>query len=233
MNLLKKSDMNTITAKLIKDLEKIRDSLLAPWQKLDAIRTFIQLGLTYGLTYALRACPVTRASLTAYQTKLIQVLRSVCRLPNGSSISYFFADKSAGGLGLQDPFDERHVQKIVHTVKILSSTDPLIQKIAHGLAKREESHINPGMSILGLFLLAATVFAAFGQRLVPFLWDFILYIFITIFGQWSCFRFTGFPCHWLFSDFLGHASLDFLVTGFFAIFSVTILLDFSLGTLIE
>lgn len=123
--------MNTIAAKLMKDLEKLRDSPLAPWQKLDAIRTFIQPGLTY----ALRACPVARASLTAYRTKPIQVLRSVCRLPNRSSVSYFFADKSVGGLGLQDPFDERHVQKIVHTVKILYSTDPLIQKIAHGQLK--------------------------------------------------------------------------------------------------
>ena len=40
-----------------------------------------------------------------------------------------------GGLGLQDPFDERHVQKIVHMVKILSSTDPLIHEIAHGQLK--------------------------------------------------------------------------------------------------
>ena len=124
-------DMNSITERLIKDLEKLRDSLLTPWQKLDAIRTFIQPGLTY----ALRACPVTRESLSTYCSKLIQVLRSVCRLPNRSSLSYFFAGKSVGGLGLQDPFDERHVQKIVHTVKILSSTDPLIHEIAHGQLK--------------------------------------------------------------------------------------------------
>ena len=118
-------DMNSITERLIKDLEKLRDSLLTPWQKLDAIRTFIQPGLTY----ALRACPVTRESLSTYRSKLIQVLRSVCRLPNRSSLSYFFAGKSVGGLGLQDPFDERHVQKIVHTVKILSSTDPLSTRL--------------------------------------------------------------------------------------------------------
>ena len=124
-------DMNSITERLIKDLEKLRDSLLTPWQKLDAIRTFIQPGLTY----AFRACPVTRDSLSTYRSKLIQVLRSVCRLPNRSSLSYFFASKSVGGLDLQDPFDERHVQKTVHTVKILSSADPLIHEIAHGQIK--------------------------------------------------------------------------------------------------
>ena len=53
------NDMLRITDKLIKDLEKIRDSLLAPWQKLDSIRTFIQPCLTY----VLRTCPVTHESL--------------------------------------------------------------------------------------------------------------------------------------------------------------------------
>ena len=61
------NDMLRITDKLIKDLEKIRDSLLAPWQQLDAVRTFIQLCLTY----VLRTCPVTRESLKTYRSKLI------------------------------------------------------------------------------------------------------------------------------------------------------------------
>ena len=49
------SDM---TDKLINHLDKIRDSLLAPWQKLDAIRTFIQPCLTY----AFQSCPVTQTA---------------------------------------------------------------------------------------------------------------------------------------------------------------------------
>ncbi|CAB4028427.1 Hypothetical predicted protein, partial [Paramuricea clavata] len=91
-------DMNTITEKLIADLEKIRDSLLTPWQKLDAIRTFIQPGLTY----ALRTCPVTCKALEKYRKKT----------------------------GLQDPFNERHIQSVVHAVKILSVSDPFVSNIA-------------------------------------------------------------------------------------------------------
>lgn len=125
------NDMTDITDKLIKDLEKIRDSLLTPWQKLDSIRTFIQPCLTY----ALRACPVTRKSLVKYRQKLVDVLRSICNLPKRSTVCYFFADKSVGGLGLQDPYDERLLQKVVHTIKILSSKDPLIKNIAHGQLK--------------------------------------------------------------------------------------------------
>ncbi len=59
------SDMNNITTRLISDLEKIRESLLTPWQKLDAIRTFIQPCLTF----ALGTCPVTRLSLSNYRKK--------------------------------------------------------------------------------------------------------------------------------------------------------------------
>ncbi len=125
------NDMNTITEKLCKDLDRICDSLLTPWQKLHAIRTFIQLCLTY----ALRACPATRNSLDNYRKKLVEVLRSICNLPKRSSVSYFFADKSVGGLGLQDPFDERHVQKVVHAIKILSSNDPFVKSIAFNQLK--------------------------------------------------------------------------------------------------
>jgi hypothetical protein len=88
------NDMNTITERLIQDLEKLRDSLLTPWQKLDEIRTFIQLCLTY----ALPACPVTRLSLQNCRRKLVDVLRSICNLPKRSTVAYFFADKSVGGL---------------------------------------------------------------------------------------------------------------------------------------
>ena len=125
------NDMLRITDKLIKDLEKICDSLLAPWQKLDAVRTFIQPCLTN----VLRTCPVTLESLKTYRSKLIDVLHSICHLPKRSSTHYFFADKSVGGLGLQDPFDERHIQSIVPSVKILSATNTLTNNIAKGQLK--------------------------------------------------------------------------------------------------
>jgi hypothetical protein len=117
---------NPFTDRLISDLDKIHVSLLAPWQKLDAIRTFIQPGLTH----ALRSCPVSQDSLKEYRCKLVGILKSICHLPTRTSNSYLFADKSVGGLGFQDPFDKRHAQTIVHAVKILSASDPLIVNIS-------------------------------------------------------------------------------------------------------
>ena len=40
-------EANEICEQLIIDLDKIEKSLLAPWQKLDAIRTFLQPRLSY------------------------------------------------------------------------------------------------------------------------------------------------------------------------------------------
>ena len=93
-------DMHNITDRLEQDLIKIRDSLLAPWQKLDAIRTFIQPCLTY----AFRAFNIKQNTITAYRKCLIATLRSICHLPKRACTSYFFASKKVGGLGLQGPF---------------------------------------------------------------------------------------------------------------------------------
>lgn len=122
------TEMTNITDQLIEDLRKINDSLLAPWQKLDAIRTFIQPCLTY----VLRACPVTKDSLTKYRSTLLRTLRSIYNLPKRATTNYFFAAKNAGGLGLQDPFDERHIQTLVHALKMLSSTDSIVSAITKG-----------------------------------------------------------------------------------------------------
>ena len=121
------SDFENITTRLVNDLELIRDSLLAPWQKLDAIRTFIQPCLTY----ALRASPITQASLKEYHNSLTATLRKILNLPRRTTNSYFFASKQAGGLSLQNPYDERHIQTIVQAMKMLKSSDPLVTSIAH------------------------------------------------------------------------------------------------------
>ena len=63
-------DIPNIVPRLIRDLETIRSSLLAPWQKLDAIRTFIQPCLTY----ALRAGNPLKQSLRDYRSLLNIIL---------------------------------------------------------------------------------------------------------------------------------------------------------------
>ena len=60
------SDFESIADKLSENLLKINDSLLAPWQKLDAIRTFVQPCFTY----ALCSCSIPRSTLANYRRTL-------------------------------------------------------------------------------------------------------------------------------------------------------------------
>ena len=66
-------EINTLVDQLCMDLDRINESLLAPWQKLDAIRTFVQPCLTF----ALRAGEPEKASLVKYRRTLIDVVRHI------------------------------------------------------------------------------------------------------------------------------------------------------------
>ena len=120
------TNLASIIDELITKLRKIQQSLLAPWQKLDAIRTFIQPCLTY----ALRSTDPTTKSLQEYRSTLISTVREICALPTRATTHYFFASKRAGGLGLTDPCVENHLQTIVQATKMLSSSDPVVTAIA-------------------------------------------------------------------------------------------------------
>ena len=120
------TNLSTLIDELTTKLTKIENSLLAPWQKLDAIRTFVQPCLTYAL---LSTDPTTK-SLEAYRAQLIRTVRAICSLPTRATTHYIFAAKHAGGLGLTDPLTENHLQTVVQALKMLSSTDPAVAAVS-------------------------------------------------------------------------------------------------------
>ena len=146
-------DIPNIVPRLIRDLETIRSSLLAPWQKLDAIRTFIQPCLTY----ALRAGDPLKQSLRDYRSLLVKALRDICSLPTRASGSYFFASKRVGGLAFQDPTIELDLQAIVQAIRILSSSDEVVAKIAREELKtfvRRTAQSNPTAELITKYVSA-------------------------------------------------------------------------------
>ena len=145
-------DIPNIVPRLIRDLETIRSSLLALWQKLDAIRTFIQPCLTY----ALRAGNPLKQSLRDYRSLLVKALCDICSLPTRASGSYFFASKRVGGLAFQDPTIESDLQAIVQAIRILSSSD-VVAKIAREELKtfvRRTAQSNPTAELITKYLSA-------------------------------------------------------------------------------
>ena len=111
---------------LTRDLESSEKSLLAPWQKLDMIQTFLQPSITF----ALRASFPKKDNLLVYRSHLVATVRRICALPASASASYIFAHKRVGSLGILDPTLETDIQAIIHVVKMLSSSDPTVINIA-------------------------------------------------------------------------------------------------------
>ena len=145
------TNLSTLIDKLTTKLTKIENSLLAPWQKLDAIHTFVQPCLTY----ALRSTDPTTKSLEAYRAQLIRTIRAICSLPTRATTHYIFAAKHAGGLGLTDPLTKNHIQTVVQALKMLSSTDPAVAAVAKRALKqtvRFATQSDPTPALISNFL---------------------------------------------------------------------------------
>ena len=148
-------EIDTLVGQLCMDLDKINASLLAPWQKLDAIRTFVQPCLTF----ALRAGEPEKASLIKYRRKIIEVVRNICNLPSRATQHIIFATAKAGGLAPQDPTLEADIQTIVQAIKMLSSTDPVVANIAKAELRqsvRFAARANPDTTLINDFLSGST-----------------------------------------------------------------------------
>ena len=144
-------DLPNIVPELIKHIEIIGASLLAPWQKIDALRTFIQPCLAY----ALRAGNPEMQSLDRYKSTLVRTLRDICNLPNRASACYFFSHKRTGGMAFQEPRTECDVMAIVQAVRILSSSDPAVAAMARYELKyivRRSTQSEPTPELLSVYL---------------------------------------------------------------------------------
>jgi hypothetical protein len=145
------SNLQNLVDDLATKLDKIEHSLLAPWQKLDAIRTFIQPCFTY----ALRSTDPTTKSLQSHRSQLTKTVKSICALPSRATPRYIFASKQAGGLAFIDPVRENHVQTIVHAMKILNSQDPTVSTVAKHELKQTvhfAAQSDPTSSLVSCFL---------------------------------------------------------------------------------
>lgn len=148
-------NLDKLVDDLCEDLDRIHSSLLAPWQKLDAIRTFIQPCLTF----TLRSGEPLKSSLINYRKKLIQIVRSILNLPTRASSHIIFASRKVGGLAFQDPLVEVDIQTVVQAIKMLSSSDPFVSATARSelwSAVRFASRENPSPALTRDFLSGST-----------------------------------------------------------------------------
>ena len=114
-------------------LHKITTCNLAPWQKLDAIRTFVQPKLSY----LSRTNVIAIEDLKALDKILVKCIKRITHLPINASIGYLFANARAGGLGMCSFTDDYESQTITHAFRLLTSRNNTTRKMA-GKQLREE-----------------------------------------------------------------------------------------------
>lgn len=115
--------------KSAKDITTIENSLLAPWQKLDALKTFIcpRFG------YFLRHSELNRADFKTLDNALVGSIRKICHLPVNSSRHYISTPVDKGGLGFLQLADEFNIQLVSHVYRLLTSPNPDVAEYMYSL----------------------------------------------------------------------------------------------------
>lgn len=105
---------------------KIVKSKLAPWQRLDALRTFFYPSLTF----ALRRNIWTKGDLKKIDDVLRPEIKKTLNVPNEASNAYIYGPRSEGCCGIPLLNDEADVFSIDSAFKLLSSKDPIVLELA-------------------------------------------------------------------------------------------------------
>ncbi|XP_046684394.1 uncharacterized protein LOC124370148 [Homalodisca vitripennis] len=118
-------------ARLEEETAKIFASGLAPWQKLDAVRTFIVPQLDFNL----RTARIRKTSLKGLGSLMRAEGKRTLGLPSRASVELVELPPSWGGAGLLPISDQADLAAVGHAFRLLTSPDPRISRLAlEGLA---------------------------------------------------------------------------------------------------
>jgi len=108
------------------DFEKIDQSLLAPWQKIDAAATFI----LPRMDFIMRGADVSMKPLKQLDKRIRKLAKGWLNLPQRASAEVVYILPSQGGAGLLPVSDNRYIMSVVQGYRILTSPDPLVHRVA-------------------------------------------------------------------------------------------------------
>ena len=110
---------------LLSHLDKLADSLLAPWQKLEVYRSH----LLPSLSHSLASGRVKKDVLTKLDTECRKFLGQVAEVPNQAVTEFFYADRGVGGLGTCRLREDADIWTLARATQLLTSSDPLVRGI--------------------------------------------------------------------------------------------------------
>ncbi|UYV63981.1 hypothetical protein LAZ67_2006243 [Cordylochernes scorpioides] len=114
------------------DTEKIHSSLLAPWQKIDATKTFIYPRLDF----ILRGSPIHKTAFREVDLLIKRLGKKWLGLPQRASNEVLYIPPSKGGAGMVPFGDRTDLAKIQHAFRLLTSPDSETSALAKSLLKR-------------------------------------------------------------------------------------------------
>ena len=115
-----------VIAEARRDAALLLESPLAPWQKLDAVRTFI----APRLTHCLRLGVLPKGELEKLDSSIRWRVKGVLNLPVTATNRYLYAPTAAGGVGLTHFVQEADILLVAAMQRLLHSADPAVAELA-------------------------------------------------------------------------------------------------------
>ena len=103
-------------------------SLLTPWQKFDALRTFV----TPKLHFIMRSGYVTKRVLWVLDQRITEAAKDWTSLPRQASTEVFYLPHHKGGMNLFPLATHCDISTVAQAEKFLRSTDPGVRHLAWG-----------------------------------------------------------------------------------------------------
>ena len=114
-----------IPDEIVRHLDKIAQSLLAPRQKLEVFR----IHLLPSLSHHLASGRVLKEGLATLDIECRKFLAHVTNVPLTATVPFYYADRRVGGLGMFSLTDDADVWTLARAVQLLTSNDETVRSI--------------------------------------------------------------------------------------------------------
>ena len=109
-------------------MDKLAESKLAPWQKLEVLRSHLMPSLSHDLASG-RAL---KADLAKLDIKCRAFMANVCGVPVTAAKAFYYAERSTGGLGMSRLVDDADVWTMARATQLLTTKDPVLRELCWG-----------------------------------------------------------------------------------------------------
>ncbi len=116
---------------IVEKLEKLSNSLLAPWQKLEVVRAYLLPSLSHHLASG-RVMKDGPSGLIELENTIKLHLKNFSNVPIDATDGFLYGDRRVGGLGFTPLSMDSDIWTLARATQLLDSEDPITKSIARG-----------------------------------------------------------------------------------------------------